>query len=54
MGLWRERKAGLKAVLVAVATQRSPLHPDLRIIYKLPGVLRREARVRPCTDTPVF
>lgn len=37
--MWRERKAGLKAVLVAVATQRFPLHPDLRIIYKLPRVL---------------
>lgn len=39
MGLWRERKAGLKAVLVAGATRRSPLRLDLRIIYKLPRVL---------------
>ena len=39
MGLWRERKARLKAVLVAGATWESPLHPDLRTIYKLPRVL---------------
>lgn len=37
--LWRERDAWLKAVLVSVATRGYLPHLDLRIFYKLPGVL---------------
>lgn len=38
-GLVEGKEGRVKGVLVAGATRRSPLYPDLRIIYKLPRVL---------------